>query len=284
MGYFTGIGERSVTLAASPSIVLAFGPFDPSGADGLPADAVTCGALGCHGLSVLSGILVQDSTGPESAQALSPELIDDQARSLLEDMPVQAFKAGAVYTPEAASVIAQIAADYSETPLVLHLGAGLLPTGDAAEADADEALHEAILELLLPQAHITVVEHHLLTRWLDEGLLPRGDSDTDDPAQILIDNGAQWVLTLGQPAPQGGLINLLLGPSRQTASWPCAPAQPRTHDTAGLTATALAAYVARGNDMRDATEQALRYARQALEHSFQPGMGLRMPRRFPAEA
>src|SRR3546814_12782225 len=49
-------------------------------------------------------------------RSILPELIDDQARCLLEDMTVHAIKVGPLYTTESVSVLAQIAADYSHVP------------------------------------------------------------------------------------------------------------------------------------------------------------------------
>src|SRR3546814_3385413 len=86
----------------------------PSGSSSLPADTVTCAAMGCHALSTLTAILVRDTAGTEEIQPISPELIDDQARCLLEDMTVHAIKVGPLYTTESVSVLAQIAADSSE--------------------------------------------------------------------------------------------------------------------------------------------------------------------------
>ena len=108
--------------ASTPPIILIFGPFDPSGSSSLPADAVTCAALGGHALSALTAIHVQDTASTEDIQPIAPELIDDQARCVLEDMSVQAIKVGPLYTSESVSVLAQIAADYNHVPLVLHLG------------------------------------------------------------------------------------------------------------------------------------------------------------------
>src|SRR5690606_28623498 len=91
------------------------------GSMGLPADAITCAELRCHAVSVLTGTLVQDTAGTENIEAITPELMDDQARCLLEDMPVHAMKAGPLYTTESVSVLAQVTADYSGIPLVVHL-------------------------------------------------------------------------------------------------------------------------------------------------------------------
>src|SRR3546814_9674383 len=111
----------SALQAATPPLVLIFGPLDPSGSSSLPADAFTCDSLGCQPFSTLTATLIQDTAGIEDIQPLAPELIDDQARCLLEDMNVQAIKVGPLYTPETVSVLAQIAADYNHVPLVLHL-------------------------------------------------------------------------------------------------------------------------------------------------------------------
>lgn len=92
----------------TPPLVLVFGPLDPSGSDGLPADAVTCASLGCHGLAAVTALTVRDTAGIEEIHPVTPDLLDDQARCLLEDMSVQAIKVGGLYTAETASVAAQI--------------------------------------------------------------------------------------------------------------------------------------------------------------------------------
>src|SRR3546814_5785365 len=84
---------QTCALPISP-LILIFGPIDPSGADGLPADAVTCARLGCHGLAAATALTVQDTAGIEEIHPVPPELLEDQARCLLEDMPVQAIKVG----------------------------------------------------------------------------------------------------------------------------------------------------------------------------------------------
>src|SRR3546814_4431221 len=110
--------------------------------------------MGCHALCTLTAILVRDTASTEEIQPVSPELIDDQARCLLEDMNVQAIKVGPLYTPETVSVLAQIAADYNHVPLVLHLAP--IPDESLLEDLDTEELQMAILDLLLPQTDIVV--------------------------------------------------------------------------------------------------------------------------------
>src|SRR5512139_2475276 len=77
-----------------PPLVLTFAASDPSGGAGLQADILTLASMGCHPLSVVTAITVQDTLGVEGVQALDSDWVADQARCLLEDVPVDAFKIG----------------------------------------------------------------------------------------------------------------------------------------------------------------------------------------------
>ncbi len=264
----------------TPPLILIFGPVDPSGADGLPADAVTCARLGCHGLAAATALTVQDTAGIEEIHPVSPELLDDQARCLLEDMPVQAIKVGGLYSAEAASVAAQVAADYSQVPLVLHLGQRGLPAHDAASQDDADDLLAATLELVLPQTDLVVVEHLRLAQWHADGDIDIGDAPS--PMHALAAGGAQWVLVLGAPVRPGHHANVLLGPGGQTATWPWQAPPERNSDTGGVAATAVAAMLAQGLDMPKAVEQALRHADDTVGGAFLAGMGRRIPNRIGA--
>jgi hydroxymethylpyrimidine/phosphomethylpyrimidine kinase len=263
-----------------PPIVLIFGPFDPTGSDGLPADAVTCASLGCHGVAAVTALTVQDTAAVEDVQAISPELLDDQARCLLEDMHVQAIKVGGLYTAETASAVAQVAADYSHVPLVLHLGQRTVPPEDAAEQDEADDLLAATLELVLPQADVVVVEHARLAQWLSDGTMDIGEASS--PAHAMQGAGAKWVLVLGSPLRPGHYANILVGPEGATSNWPWQAPPDRNGDTGGLLATALSAFLAHGMPVPLAVERAQAYADAGIAASFLPGMGRRVPNRTVA--
>lgn len=259
---------------------LIFGPFDPTGSDGLPADAITCAALGGHALSTLTSVTIQDSAKCESVYPCSADQIDDQARCVLEDMPVQAIKVGPVSSTEAVSAIAQVAADYSQVPLVLHLGPQDVNTElDDEDEDRVEDLVGATIELLVPQAHVIVVEARRLSQWITEEVL-EASGQTAGP-QALQAIGAQWVLVTGSQQRPGHIVNILVGPENETISWPWIAPTGQVRDSGGLVSTALAALLARGLKVPDAAEQACEHAARALKQSFQPGMGQRIARRLP---
>src|SRR4029078_7653992 len=78
----------------SPPVVLTFAASDPSGGAGLQADLLTLASMGCHPLSVVTALTVQDTTGVKGVIPIDSEWVSDQARTLLEDVAVDAFKLG----------------------------------------------------------------------------------------------------------------------------------------------------------------------------------------------
>src|SRR5205807_6822975 len=130
-----------------PPLVLVFAASDPSCGAGVQADILTLASMGCHPLSVITALTVQDTMGVEAVQPIDADWVADQARCLLEDMPVDAFKIGALGSVENIAVIAEILSDYPDVPLVLD---PVLASGRGDELASDEMLH-ALRELLLPQ-------------------------------------------------------------------------------------------------------------------------------------
>ncbi len=130
--------------------MLTFAASDPSGGAGMQADILTLASMGCHPLSVITAITVQDTLGVEALQPIDADWVADQARCLLEDMPVDAFKIGVLGSVENIAAIAEILSDYPDVPLVLD---PVLASGRGDELASDEMMH-AMRELLLPQTTI----------------------------------------------------------------------------------------------------------------------------------
>ena len=116
----------------------------------MQADILTLASMGCHPLSVMTAITVQDTLGVEGIRPIDADWVADQARCLLEDMPVDAFKIGVLGSVENIAAIAEIVSDYPDVPLVLD---PVLASGRGDELATDEMTH-AMRELLLPQTTI----------------------------------------------------------------------------------------------------------------------------------
>ena len=92
-------------------------------------------------LSVLTAITVQDTTGVEGVLPIDSGWVADQARALLEDMPVAAFKIGLLGSVEVIAAIAEVVSDYPDIPLVLD---PVLASG-RGDQFADEEMIEAMI-------------------------------------------------------------------------------------------------------------------------------------------
>jgi hydroxymethylpyrimidine/phosphomethylpyrimidine kinase len=259
-----------------PPIVMVFAASDPSGGAGLQADIMTLSSMGCHPLSVLTALTVQDSAGVEDALAIDADWVSDQARALLEDMSVAAFKIGMLGSVENIAAIAEILADYPEIPLVLD---PVLASGRGDEL-ASEDMIVAMRELLLPQTTLLTPNSMEARRLaLDES------DDEDDPdlaecARRLVGAGAEFVLITGTHEQGAQVVNSLYGENGliRADAWERLPGS--YHGSGCTLASAIAANLANGLDLAEAVHDAQEYTWQTLAAGFRPGMGRLLPDRF----
>ncbi len=128
----------------------------------MQADLMTISSIGCHPLSVVTALTVQDTVGVVGIMAVDGAWVEDQARTLLEDMPVAAFKIGLLGSIDNIVVIAGILADYPGVPLVLD---PVLASGRGDEL-ADEEMIAGLRDLLLPLTTILTPNTLEVADWL----------------------------------------------------------------------------------------------------------------------
>ena len=258
---------------AFPPIVLTFAASDPSGGAGVQADLLTLASMGCHPLSVITALTVQDTLGVEGVMAIDADWVADQARALLEDMPVDAFKIGVLGSVENIVAVAEIISDYPDVPLVLD---PVLASGRGDELATDEMTH-ALREVLLPQTTI-LTPNSMEVRRL-------ADIDDEEPslaicAARLVDAGCEYVLVTGTHEATPQVVNTLYGKSGivRTDAW---PRLPHGYHGSGCTlASAIAAMLANGLELPEAVREAQDYTWHALEKAYRPGMGQHLPDRL----
>ena len=102
-----------------PPLVLTFAASDPTGGAGIQADLLAIASLGCHPLSALTAITVQDTRGVERITPIAAHEVAAQARCVLADMPVAAFKLGVLGSSDNAAAVAAILAEHPEVPVVV---------------------------------------------------------------------------------------------------------------------------------------------------------------------
>ncbi|MFV9475171.1 bifunctional hydroxymethylpyrimidine kinase/phosphomethylpyrimidine kinase [Advenella sp. RU8] len=256
-----------------PATVLFFNVFDPSGRSGLPAGAITANRLECHPLATITALAVQDTVAIESIHPVDPEVLNNQARCLLEDCAVQAINANGFCSTETVSIIAQIAADYDTAPLVVYLGKTFFNALNDPDPEDIEDIINAVKDLLLPQAHTVVLDHTYINQWAGED-----HTNTQDFIQDMLGQGTRHCLLLGQTANERQTTNTLYS---QDSSQLVAATYPNRHPEAGdIVSAAICCYLAKGLPVLQASEKAIQYAHSILEHCYPLGMGKPMPNQF----
>ena len=252
--------------------VLAFAASDPTGGAGLQADLLTLASLGCHPLSVVTGITVQDTRGVESMVAIETALVERQARHVLHDIPVAAFKLGVLGSAGNARAIAAILAEQPGIPVVLDpvLASG---RGDALASDATV---EALRGALLPRSSV------LTPNSLEARRLARAapGADLASCARELTNLGCQYVLVTGTHEEGADVINTLYDARGAVREDRWRRLAGSFHGSGCTLASAIAALLARGMAVEQAVRQAQEYTWKALEAGFSPGHGQAIPDRF----
>ena len=264
-------------MADTPPIVLAFAASDPGGGAGIQADLLTLASLGCHPLSVITALTVQDTIGVEDLFPIEGDWIADQARCVLEDVSVDAFKVGLIGSVEAVAAIAEVVSDYPDVPLILD---PVLASGRGDELASEDVI-SALTELLLPQATLVTPNSHEARRLALE--LGGDDSDVSDLhecAKRMLAMGAEYVLITGTHENTTQVSNMLFGDGALVRSdnWQRLPGS--YHGSGCTLAAAIAANLAHGLDVPEAVREAQEFTWQALNFAYRAGMGQLVPDRF----
>jgi hydroxymethylpyrimidine/phosphomethylpyrimidine kinase len=258
-----------------PPIVLVFAASDPSGGAGLQADIMTLSSMGCHPLSVVTALTIQDTMGVDDVSPIDAEWVADQARCVLEDMPVAAFKIGLLGSVEQIAAIAEIVSDYPDVPLVLD---PVLASGRGDELVSDEML-AALRELLIPQSTI-VIPNSLEARRLAAEEGEDAAPDLAECARRLIAGGCEYVLITGTHENTPQVVNTLYGEDGVVRSDSWQRLAGTYHGSGCTLASAIAATIANGLEIGDAVKDAQEYTWQTLKNAFRPGMGQHLPDRL----
>jgi hydroxymethylpyrimidine/phosphomethylpyrimidine kinase len=251
-------------MKPSPPIprVLTIAGSDSSGAAGAQADLKTFEARGVYGMSALTMLTAQNSTGIQAVQPLPIEFIASQIDSVLTDIGADAIKTGLLLRAETVRLVADKVQQYAIESVVVD---PVLIDG-AGRRLIDAAAEEAYRTALFPKALI-------ITPNLDEAGLLVGKrlenvADIRKAAVTLAAYGSRWILIKGGhlQANSNSLIDILYDPATDEYYEFRAPRLPvgNTRGPGCTLASAIAAEIAKGWDVPAAVEAAKRYVGEAL--------------------
>lgn len=263
----------------APACVLSFNATDATGAGGIAGDVATLAAMGAHGLPVVATIVMRDTAELFDQHLVDSDAVVEQARSVLEDMTVSAWKVGFLGSAENVSAVAEILSDYPDTPLVAYM-----PSVGWMDDDEQQAYLDAWRELILPAAEVLVGNHKTLTDFL----LPEWDGERPPSARELAvaaaEHGARHVLVTGIVLParaqESFIDNVLASPEGAICGEKFERFEAAFIGAGDTLSAALTALLASGADLPSAVSEALSFLDQSLDAGFRPGMGHVVPDRF----
>jgi len=251
-------------------VIMTFAGNDPTGGAGIQADIESIASMGGHAATVITALTIQDTQNVLGYMPVDLTTITEQARAVLEDMPVSAIKIGMLGSIEAVEVIHSILLDYPSLPVVFD---PILSSGGGEEL-ADEEIQQAMLSLLAPLSTV------MTPNSLEARILCSEADNLDACAHELMDFGSEYVLITGTHENTEKVINTFYGNSRilDTYTW---ERLPQTYHGSGCTlSSSIAALLAQGIDPLSAVHEAQEFTWQALKNARRLGMGQYLPNRY----
>ena len=239
--------------------VLSIAGSDSGGGAGIQADLKTFSALGCYGMTAVTALTAQNTTGVQAIHGVPASFLKAQLQSVLDDIGVDAVKIGMLHSPDVVEVVAWAIDHYGLTQVVLD------PVMVATSGDrliAEETVSVLVKELF-PRVQ-------LVTPNLDEAslLLQQTLTEVDqlhNAAHALLDMGAKAVLLKGGHLPGDVLCDVLQTPGNDAVVFEATRIHSRNvHGTGCSLSSAIAAHLASGKTMADAVAAARAFIRRAI--------------------
>ena len=246
-----------------PSVALTIAGSDPSGGAGIQADLKTFHQFGVYGEAVITLLTVQNTVRTDRVEVMPPDLVFEQIRAVLDDIPPAALKTGSLGSAEVVEAVARALEGYL-APLVIDP----VLTNKHGVALASQSAWQAIQRCLLP--HAALVTPNVPEAEAFTGLAIHNPDDMRQAALRLREMGARDVLIKGGHLSGPPIDVLLVGDSWHEFRAPRLET-PHTHGTGCAYSAAITACLARGMRLRDAVARAKQFINEAIRGA--PGLG-----------
>ena len=247
--------------------VLTIAGSDSSAGAGVQADLKTFAALGVYGTCAVTAITAQSTRGVSGVQDVSPEMVAAQIDAVVEDIRPDAVKTGMLASGPIIEVVAAKVREHGLPNLVVDPVMAAKSGDRLLREEAVAALREALLPLCtvvtpnVPEAEV-LTGRHIVT-----------DEDVRRAAEEIVGLGAGAVVVKGGHRAGAEAVDILYdGNTFQVYSAPRVDTT-STHGTGCTFASAIAAYLARGEPLAEAVGHAKEYLTEALRRAYPIGGG-----------
>lgn len=239
---------------------------DPSGGAGIHADLKTFQELQSYGMSVITSVVAQNTTGVQAIHHIPLDMIEQQLESVVSDMPIHAFKTGMIATVDMMRVIANqisnIDAPYVMDPVMVATSGDVL-----IESTARDFLREQLLPLT------SVVTPNIPETEYLIGEKITSLEDMKKAATIIVHElGAKAALIKGGHL-QAEAIDFLYDGERFYSFTANRIPSKNTHGTGCTYSAAITANLSKGDSLVAAVEKAKQFITLAIKHASNLGAG-----------
>jgi hydroxymethylpyrimidine/phosphomethylpyrimidine kinase len=245
--------------------VLVLAGSDSGGGAGIQADIKTITALGGYAATAITAITVQNTLGVTGVHPIPLDIVEAQARAVLDDIGADAFKTGMLGDAATVEVVARVLDSAKGVPAVID--PVMVAKGGAALL-AEQAIG-ALKSLLIPRAALltpNAPEAAALT-----GLSVETTDDLRRAGEVFLELGAHAVLMKGGHVEGDRVVDLLITRQGETAFEGERIETRHTHGTGCTLASACATGLAQGLSLTEAVARAWNYVHEAMLRA--PGFG-----------
>lgn len=246
--------------------------FDPSGGAGIQADIKTVSALGCFATSVLTALPVQNTCGVRSIHSIPVHVVVEQLRAVLDDIPPDAVKIGMVHSVELVEALAAAFVGYFPVGWSSRIVFDPVMVATSGHRLIQESTIDAIVNTLFPLAAI-------VTPNMDEAAVLAGMpvATLDDmyaAGEKILRLGCRSLLLKGGHLPGPRLTSLFFDGAGGVTEFHSARVDTRnTHGSGCTLSSAIASYLARGEELPSAVARAQDYVAAAVLHGSDVAIG-----------
>ncbi len=251
------------------AVALTIAGSDPSGGAGIQADLKTFHQFGVYGEAVITLLTVQNTQRVSRVETMPPDLVTEQIRAVLEDIPPQAAKTGALGSAEIVEAIAELAQSF-KFPLVVD---PVMISKQGTRLMSHKA-EEVLKHKLLP--HAALVTPNIPEAEALADMKIRTEEDMSAAGDRILEFGCKAVLVKGGHLPGEPVDILRCFGSRTSHNGPSPYSGSRvptkhTHGTGCTYSAAITASLALGNTLPEAILRSRQYVQNAIETA--PGLG-----------
>ncbi|MGC8740423.1 MAG: bifunctional hydroxymethylpyrimidine kinase/phosphomethylpyrimidine kinase [Candidatus Sumerlaeaceae bacterium] len=259
-----------MTHGKMPPRCLTIAGSDSGGGAGIQGDLKTFTVLGAYGMSAITALTAQNTTGVTAIHEVPPGFVAEQIRVVLDDIGCDAAKTGMLANAAIVNAVAETLRSYPDIPLVVD---PVMVSTTGARLLSEDAIQTLAVELI-PRAAVVTPNFH-------EAQILAECEITDlasavEAARLIKAKGAKAVLLKGGDASYGSKhtvydifhddhrLETLESPRIQT---------PHTHGSGCALAAAICVELARGRSVFEAVQLARCYLRFALASALPLGHG-----------